>query len=687
MWPFVIRRDAFPGRLFCTFNRLLMRKYLTVIVMLAPFVALAQNKMNPELLWKLGRVGGIGISKDRQYVVYAVKRPDIKENTIRTKYYLIPVSGGQPQEVEDADTLLANEKVSPDGRSIITSEEILVKNLQATDIYPDLPKSNAYIFDSLNYRHWDTWEDGRFGHVFLSPYENGKPGPGKDLMPGEPYDCPLKPSGGGEDFVWRPDGKAILYVCKKKYGTDYAVSTNTDLYEYNLETGATRNLTEGNKGYDVAPAYNTKGALAWLQMKRDGYESDKQDLVVMQGDKTYNLTATNDLIHVEGFKWAEDDKTIFFWAPVKGTLQLFSTVFTGSETSKPVIKQLTQGDFDINNIIGQKGDTLIVSRTDMNHAAELYAFNLSTKQLSQLTHVNDGVYKTLSLCTIKRKTVATTDGKKMLVWVIYPPEFDSTKQYPALLYCQGGPQSPLTQFYSFRWNMQLMASQGYIVVAPCRRGMPGFGTKWNEDVSKDWGGQVLKDYLSAIDAVAKEPWVNKHKLGCVGASFGGFSAFALEGVHQKRFKTFIAHDGIFDFKSMYGTTDEMFFENWEKGGAYWEKDNAVAQRAFAQSPSNMVDKWDAPIMIVQGGKDYRVSIEQGQQAFQAAQIRGIKSKFLYLPEENHWVLSPQNALVWQREFYKWLEETLMLNRKLIPVERPIKKNGQSPAKTRRVIVK
>nr|HPI00494.1 alpha/beta fold hydrolase [Chitinophagaceae bacterium] len=289
---------------------------------------------------------------------------------------------------------------------------------------------------------------------------------------------------------------------------------------------------------------------------------------------------------------------------------------------------------------------------------ELYTVNIGTGQMKQLTHVNDEIYNNIGLCKTERRWVTTTDNKKMLVWLIYPPNFNASKKNPTLLYCQGGPQVPLTQYYSFRWNFQLMASQGYIVVAPNRRGMQGHGTEWNEQVSKDWGGQVMQDYLSAIDNIAKEPFVDKNLLGCVGASFGGFSVFMLAGMHEHRFKTFIAHDGVFDFRSMYGTTDEMFFENWEKGGAYWEKNNAIAQRSFTQSPSNYVDKWNTPMLIIQGGKDYRVPIEQGLQAFQAAQLKGIKSKLLYFPDENHWILGVQNALIWQREFYKWLAETM-----------------------------
>ena len=372
-----------------------------------------------------------------------------------------------------------------------------------------------------------------------------------------------------------------------------------------------------------------------------------------------NLTGSRDDIHVEGYKWSDDGRNIFFYAPINGTLQLFSVNYPGLTKMLPVVKQITKGDFDVNGIIGQSGNTLIVSRTDMNHAAEIYSVDIATGNMAQLTHVNDETYASLSMSKTERRFVKTTDGKDMLVWVIYPPDFDATKKYPTLLYCQGGPQSPLTQFYSTRWNFQLMAANGYIVVAPNRRGMPGHGTKWNEDISKDHGGQVMRDYLSAIDAVSKEKFVDKNRLGCVGASYGGYSVFMLAGMHNNRFKSFISHDGIFDFKSMYGTTEEMWFVNWDYGGAYWDKKNAAAQKSYAQfSPSNFVDKWNTPILIYQGGKDYRVPIEQGQQAFQAAQLRGIKSKFILLPDQNHWVLTAQDALVWQREFYKWLEETL-----------------------------
>ena len=627
-------------------------------LVLISFGSQAQNLLSAEQLWKLGRVSGMGLSKDKKNVIYSVSTPNVEENKSARKLYSIPVTGGSATEIASTDDVLVNDRISSDGKYILTSDAVKIKDIVGSDKYPDLKKSNAYVFTSLNYRHWDTWEDGKFDHVFVSPLVNGKAGAGKDIMPGEAFDCPQKPFGGDEDFIWNPDGKRVLYVTKKKFGTDYAVSTNTDLFEYDIEKGTTKNLTEDNKGYDVAPAYNTKGQLAWLQMKRDGYESDKQDIVVSNGNFKINLTGQRDDIHVDGFKWGEDDRTIFFWAPIDGTVQLFKVNYPGLTKIAVNIIQITKGDFDITGVVGQVGNTLVVSRNDMNNAAELFTVDINDGTMKPLTHVNDDVNNTLAKCKTERRFVTTTDNKKMLVWVVYPPNFDPAKKYPTLLYCQGGPQAALTQFYSYRWNFQLMASQGYIIVAPNRRGMPGHGTQWNEQVSKDWGGQVIKDYLSAIDAVSKESYVDKSRLGCVGASFGGFSVFALEGEHQGRFKTFISHDGIFDFRSMYGTTDEVFFENWEKGGPYWDKKNAAAQRSFSQSPSNFVDKWNTPIFIIQGGKDYRVPIEQGLQAFQAAQLKGIKSKLLYLPDENHWVLNAQNAMVWQREFFSWLKETL-----------------------------
>jgi len=634
-----------------------MKKLLASITCLMALSASAQEVLSPETLWKLGRVTPIGISKDGKQIVYKVSTPSVEENKSNSKFYTIPVQGGTPVEVVETKDLVKDKNVSPDEKYILSSDEVKVENVLGKDFYPQLDKSNVQVYNGLDYRHWDTWNDGKHNHVLLAINKPGKAKP-IDIMKDEPYDCPQKPFGGDEDFIWSPDSKSVIYVSKKKAGTEYAISTNTDLYEYNIETKETKNLTESNLGYDTNPIFSPTGNLTWLQMKRDGYEADKNDIIVRFKGIDMNLTTNWDGT-VDNILWSNDGKKIYFTAPVDGTKQLFEVNFPGLTKIAVTVKQVTKGDFDVNDLVGFSEDNIIVTRTDMNHAAEIYSYNLKKKSWSQLTKTNDEAYSKISLPKFERRYVTTTDGKKMLVWVILPPNFDKTKKYPALLYCQGGPQSPLTQSYSFRWNFSLMASQGYVVVAPNRRGMYGHGREWNEQISKDWGGQVMDDYLSAIDDVAKESYVDKARLGAVGASYGGYSVFYLAGIHNNRFKTFISHCGVFNLESMYGTTEEVFFNNWDHGGPYWEKDNVIAQKTFSKfNPIKMVENWNTPILIIQGGKDYRVPIGQGQEAFQAAQLRGIKSRFMYFPEENHWVLKPQNALVWQNEFYKWLKETL-----------------------------
>jgi len=633
-----------------------MKKLLILTLITMSINAVAQNIMSPELLWKLGRLSSLGISKDEKNIIYKVSTPSVEENKSNSKYYSIPVNGGTATEITDYKSLLSDKNVSPDGKFTVYNEEVKIDKVHGKDFYPNLDKSNAQIYNGLDYRHWDTWNEGKFNHVFYKA--NLENAVGIDIMKGENFDAPQKPFGGDEDYIWSPDSKSILYVCKKKAGTDYAISTNTNLYEYNLETGKTENRTESNLGYDTNPLFSPTGNLTWLQMNRDGYEADKNDIVVNFKGANVNLTANWDG-SVESFIWSKDGKNVYFQAPIDGTLQLFVVDFPGLTKKMPQVVQVTNGDFDVSGLVGIVGNKIILTRSDMNHAAELYSYDLKKKVWNQLSNVNTATYSTLALSKTERRYVTTTDGKKMLVWVILPPNFDASKKYPTLLYCQGGPQSPLTQFYSFRWNFQLMAANGYIVVAPNRRGMQGHGVEWNEQISKDWGGQVMNDYLSAIDDVAKESYVDKARLGCVGASYGGYSAFYLAGIHNNRFKTFIAHDGVFNTQSMFGTTEEVFFNNWDFGGAYWEKDNKVAQKTYTDfNPANHVDKWNTPILIIQGGIDFRVPIGQSQEAFQAAQLRGIKSRFLYFPEENHWVLKPQNAQVWQKEFYKWLKETL-----------------------------
>lgn len=634
------------------------KKYLALFLSSFLGTAMAQSNMSPQQLLELNRVSAVGLTNDKSAVVYRASQYNVTANSRNTQYYLQSLKGGDKVAISNYADLVADKHVSPDGNYKIVTKDVKVERVTGTDFYPELKDAKVQIYESLQYRHWDTWEDGAYSHVFVEK-NKGKSLESIDLMAGEPYDCPTMPFGGEEDYLWSPDGQKVLYVSKKLYGTAYTQSTNTDIYEYDLSSKKTTNLTAYNKGYDMAPAFSSKGMLGWLQMKRDGYESDKNDIIIRFKEGDVNLTKDWDGT-VNGFLWSNDGSKIYFNAPVGGTVHLFElSVPTSYKSKLAAPKQLTQGQFDVNGIVGQSGQTIVVYRRDMNHATELYTVDAKTGNMKQLTHENDAIYKNINMSKVVKRMVKTTDGKDMVTWVIYPPNFDEKKKYPTLLYCQGGPQGALSQFYSFRWNFQLMAAQGYIVVAPNRRGMPGHGVEWNEQISGDYGGQNMKDYLAAIDDVAKEPYVDKERLGCVGASYGGYSCFYLAGIHEKRFKTFIAHDGIFNWKSMYGTTEEMFFVNWDMGGHYWDKSNKVAQRSFNEfNPIEHVAKWDTPILIIQGGKDYRVPIGQGLEAFNVAQMRGIKSKLLYFPDENHWVLSVQNALIWQTEFFKWLEETL-----------------------------
>lgn len=632
-----------------------MKKVSFLLAFLCASIVFAQKTMTPELLWQVKRVSPIGISEDGKVLFYKVTTPNMTENSFDSKYYAMRVEGGNFAEVTQEEAKVTDKNLSPNGKYLLMHKPVHVKDVLAKDIYNDLPKSDAYVFTSLDYRHWDTYNDGTYNHVF---YKDLKTGAETDITPQQPYYTPQAPFGGDEDYIWGPKGENIYYVSKKVAGTEYATSTNTDIYRYNLADRKTENITKDNKGYDTNPTFSSKGALAWLQMKTPGYEADKNDIVVLQEGVKQNLTSHWDGT-VNSFIWANNSKDIYFTAPVDGTNQIFKVDYPGRTRKMPEVEQLSQGQFDVTGIVAENNGKLIVTRTDMNHASEIYSFDVKNKTFAQLTHVNTEFYGKLDLPKVEKRMVTTKDGKQMLVWVILPPNFDKNKKYPTLLYAQGGPQSALSQFYSYRWNFQLMASEGYIIVAPNRRGMPGHGVKWNEAISGDWGGGAMQDYLDAIDALSNEPYVDKDRLGAIGASFGGYSVFWLAGNHKGRFKTFIAHDGVFDNRSMYGTTEELFFVNHDMGGAYWEKDNAVAQKTYNEfNPINYVDKWDTPIMIIQGGKDFRVPIEQGLQAFQAAQLKGIKSRLLYLPEENHWVLQPQNALVWQRQFYDWLKETL-----------------------------
>jgi dipeptidyl aminopeptidase/acylaminoacyl peptidase len=618
---------------------------------------LGQRPLDIEDLWSFGRVAPLGITQSGDGLVYKVITPDIKANTFVSKTYLVDILSGDTRAIDQYDTLLVNNKRSQDKNLSVFSQSVKLSNILGKDKYPALSESNVYIYDALDYRHWDTWNEGNYNHVFIAVNRNGKMDT-LDIMENQPYHCPQKPFGGGDDYILSPNGDRVVYVSKKLKGTEYALSTNTDLYSYDIKTGNTINLTEGMEGYDTHPSFSSKGILAWLSMARNGYEADKQDLYVMLGDQKINLTQDFKET-IFSFAWAPSAKSIYFTSPTRGTIQLFELLWESDNFQNIKIQPLTQGPFDINAIVGITDEFILVTRSDMNRANEVYKYYKNNKTLVPLTKVNDEKYSAVAQSKVEERWIKTKDGKDLFAWVVYPPNFDPNLKYPTLLYLQGGPQSPLSQFYSFRWNFQLMAAKGYLVVAPNRRGMPGHGLEWNESISQDWGGAAIQDYLDAIDDFKKEKYVDHNRIAAVGASFGGYSALYLAGVHEGRFKSFISHCGVFNLESMYGTTEEMFFVNWDFGGPYWEKDNPAIAKTYTHfNPKNLVSKWDTPILIIQGGKDYRVPIGQGQEAFQAAQLLGLKSKFLYFPEENHWILSPQNALIWQNEFFAWLKETL-----------------------------
>lgn len=679
-----------------------MRKYLLMIVACAMLHnVFAQQVMTPELLWKLGRVYAECLTPDKSQVIYSVKYYDEASNTGESNLYAVSLTGGEVRQLTQTTGTeynvlplpngkmgyllkgqlwqaewdgsqarqltnyapgLDNVKFSQDGKRILFSGEVKTGKTLA-DRYPEYPKAEAYIIDDLMFRHWDVWEDENSSHVFLASWNNGDITDVVDIMQDEPFDCPTKPWGGAEDFIWGKDDQSIIYVTKKLTGKEYAVSTNTDLYLYDIATGTTKTLTPDFKGYDTKPVLSPDGNwLAFLSMEKAGNEADKNRMMLLN-------TATNEIINLSGLLdetvdalyWSPDSKHLYMQLPNAGTISLYVFDWDGYRRGLkkvPVTPDIT-GQYDITGLVGFTDTEVIVTRMDMNHATEIYGYNISEGSSRQITHVNDALYNSIALSKVEPHWITTTDNKKMLVWVILPPNFNPEKKYPTLLYCQGGPQSPVSQFYSFRWNFQLMAANGYVVIAPNRRGMQGHGVEWNAAISKDWGGQPIRDYLSAIDWAKRDlPYVDDERCGAVGASYGGYSIFMLEGVHQGRFKTFIAHDGVFNLQSMYGSTEELWFTNWEMDGPYWENSPANEKSYSEFNPIEHVAEWNTPILIFQGGKDYRVTEDQAFQAFTAARMLGIKSRLVYFPAENHWILSQQNAMVWQHEFYRWLKETL-----------------------------
>lgn len=685
-------------------------------------IKLASDRMTPEALWAMGRIGGAQASPDGKQVVYQVGYYSVKENKSHQILYVMDADGknkrqlttsaksetdatwiengqkiaylfggqvwkmdadgGNKQQLTHSKADIEGFKFSPDGKRVI-----LIKSIPyygTIKKHPDdLPLTTGMVITDMNYRHWDHYVES-IPHPYVAQVTENGIDEGKDILEGEPYECPMAPFGGVEQLAWSPDSKQIAYTCRKREGLAYAISTDSDIYLYDIDSQATRNLCKPanyqepaidptktmatqavnhqdgdfNVGYDQNPKFSPDGKyVAWQSMKHNGYESDRNRLLVYNlatGEKQY-VTESFDT-NVDEFCWGNDSQTLYFLACWHACVNVYQTNLKGQ------VSQITDGWYDYGSV-QLLGNTkkLLVTRHSMSHPDDIYSIALKKKpEITQLTDENKHIFDQLEIGKIQQRWVKTTDGKEMLVWVILPPHFDETKKYPTLLFCEGGPQSPVSQFWSYRWNFQIMAAHGYVVIAPNRRGLPGFGSEWNEKVSGDWTGQCMNDYLSAIDdAAANLPFVERERLGAVGASFGGFSVYYLAGHHDKRFKCFIAHDGAFNLESMYTDTEEAWFSNWEYDDAYWNKDQTDrARRTYENSPHKAVDNWDTPILCIHGEKDYRINANQGFGAFNAARMKGIPAELLLFPDENHWVLKPQNGILWQRTFFNWLDRWL-----------------------------
>lgn len=689
-------------------------------------ITLQSDLMTPEALWAMGRIGTAQASPDGKHIIYQVGYYSVKQNKGHQVIYIMDSDGknnkmlttsaknetdavwikggqkiaflcdGQIWEMNpdgSGKKQLTNDKTGIDGFKFSPDEKyvILIKQIPYHGIIKekpeDLPLTTGRVITDMNYRHWDEYVES-IPHPYLAEVTSNGIGEGIDIMEGEPYECPVKPFGGTEQLAWSTDSKTIAYTSRKKTGINYAISTDTDIYLYNIDTKQTVNICKpanykepeinttksmrnqavnseenlkNNPGYDANPQFSPNGQyIAWLSMARNGYESDRNRLCVYNlttGEKTYTTESFDS--NVDDFCWSADSKTLYFLGIWHGCENIYQTNLKGN------VMQLTDGWNDYGSVqMLNDGKKLLAERHSMSQASELYIVTPGKKEktakVEQITFENKHLYDQMTFGKIQQRWTKTTDGKDMMYWIILPAHFDETKKYPTLLFCEGGPQSPVSQFWSYRWNMQIMAANGYVVIAPNRRGLPGFGSEWNEEISGDWTGQCMNDYLSAIDDACKNlPFVDKDRLGAVGASFGGFSVYYLAGHHNKRFKCFIAHDGAFNLESMYTDTEEAWFSNWEYDDAFWNKDMTEnAKRTYANSPHKFVDKWDTPILCIHGEKDYRINANQGMGAFNAARMRGIPAELLLFPDENHWVLKPQNGVLWQRTFFNWLDRWL-----------------------------
>lgn len=680
---------------------------------------IAAGRLTPEVMWKMRRAGSSSLSPDGTRLLYTLTDYNMAENRGVTTVWTEEIATGECRQLTDGTSNSAAPQWSADGQSVwflsdrggsmqvwrmaadgtharqITGagdgegipdvegfgvapdekhiwwvQTVHVAARKSSDVHNDLPKSKARIYDDLMVRHWDYWDEGDYRHIFVAELGDGLVTGGKDIIGAEAaWDAPLAPYFDMAEIAWNPQGTKLDYTCKPLTGTAYAVSTDSDIFVYDVATGATENickprtapkgecagevrdLPDEMPGYDKYPVWSPDGEkIAFRSMRRAGNESDKERLLV------YDCTtgATEDL--TEDFDYNamnvvwDGNERLYFIAPIEATHQICRIALTDGEA-----EVLTRGDHDI-NAFTMAGGRIVAEVCTISMATEFYEINPADGAMKRISGINRPVYDAVKMGEVQKRWVRTTDGKQMLTWVILPPDFDATKKYPVLLYCQGGPQSVVSQFWSYRWNFQLMAAQGYVVVAPNRRGLPSFGQEWLDQISGDYSGQNIRDYLSAIDDVAREPWADADRMGCVGASYGGYSVYYLAGCHEKRFKAFIAHCGIYDFDSMYGETEELWFVNNDYGGPYWDPKNATAQRSYANSPHKSAAKWDTPILIVTGEKDYRIPYTQSLEAFTAARVRGIPARLVEFEDEAHQVFKPQNSLVWNREFFGWLDK-------------------------------
>lgn len=663
-----------------------------------PNVEIKDGKLSPEALWSFGRIGDVSVSPDGKKVLYTLTYYSISENKGNAEIYTMNTDGSEVKRLTTTASsewnviwnpkgdkigfIYADEsgvniyEMNPDGSNRKAISDFKEGDLEGFSYSPDgkkivyvravpkqdkfaklkkgLDKTTGRINDDLAYRHWDQWVDA-VPQPFIADFDGKKIGEGENLLKGTEFESPMRPWGGMEQIAWSPDGKSIAYTCRKKTGKDYAFSTNSDIYLYNIETKKTQNLSDGMMGYDQNPVFSPDGKMiAWESMERDGYEADKIRLMVykFESEKAEYYTPDFDQ-NVGGLKFSKDNKWIYFVSDYHAVDNIYKI-----SMEDKAIKQITSGVHDYTSVHFAADGKLIGENMSMSHPNEIWLIDEKTKEQKKVSTCNDDLMAKIKWGKVEERWLKATDGKDLQTWVIYPPDFDSTKQYPTLLYCEGGPQSTVSQFWSYRWNFQIMASHGYIIVAPNRRGLPGFGQEWNEQISGDYGGQCMRDYLTAIDELSKESYVDKDRLGAVGASFGGFSVYWLAGHHNKRFKCFIAHNGMFNLEQQYLETEEMWFVNWDLGGPYWDKNNKVAQKSYANSPHLFVDKWDTPLMVIHSEFDFRIVASQGMAAYNAALIRGIPARYLYFPDETHWVLKPQNGILWQRNFFDWLDKWL-----------------------------